>query len=425
MGKNRRVLLVYNLVVYLIAVPVVIYTLWQSIISRDKKYLFQRLGFSYPKLPKKPIWIHAASVGEVNAVLPLISLLQKKPNSPPILITTFTPTGGKFASANVSGDVIHVYLPVDFFGAVKKFLESIKPTCVVVVETEIWLNLYSQCKQRNIPLIIINGRISTRTLNAGQWLRKIYAVALQCPSAILARSEADRVNYIQLGAPSENVRRIGNIKFAYKIKNFNADPIKLSSRSYVLVASTHANEEVDILKAWLSINTGNNLLVIAPRHPKRLSEILHQLSALTDKIAIRSRQNKVNNDTKVYLVDTLGELTEFMPAAKFIFMGGSLAKVGGQNILEPASLGKAIVFGQHMYNFADEAKLLLENDAALLINNVSELAKTFQQLLDSPEQCIHLGENAKKLVAQNQDIAERYLHELAPYVTVIDDTEKN
>lgn len=143
---------------------------------------------------------------------------------------------------------------------------------------------------------------------------------------------------------------------------------------------------------------------------------MQQLSGLTDKIAVRSKNDKVYDDTKVYLVDTLGELTRFMPEAKFIFMGGSLVKVGGHNILEPASLGKAIVFGRHMENFADEARLFLEHNAALSIKGEFDIAQTFQHLLDNVEKCANLGKNAKRLVIQYQDVAERYLQELTPYI---------
>lgn len=416
--KYRRILLAYNFAVYLLGLPIVIYTLWQSIVIKDKRYFFQRLGFSYPSLPENSIWIHAASVGEVSAVLPLIKLLRQRFTSVPVLITTFTPTGGVFARTQISENMFHCFLPIDYFGAVQRFIKATKPQCAFVMETEIWPNLFLRCKQYDVPLTIINGRLSKRTLDTGQWLRSIYAVTLQVPSVILTRSDIDRDRFIHLGAPIENVKSIGNIKFAYNKKQSAVDaPCNILTRPYVLAASTHEDEEAVILKSWLSIDTADNLLVIAPRHPKRLAEILQKLSRLTNKIAIRSKNDTVNEDTKVYLVDTLGELTGFMPKAKFIFMGGSLVNVGGHNILEPASLGKAIVFGRFMTNFSDEAALFLDHEAALLINKDSEISNTFKQLLADPACCEKLGANAKQLVIQFQGIAAQYVQELVPYIS--------
>lgn len=416
-GTMKQALKRYNLVLRLLALPAFLYTAWYTFVFRDGRYLAQRFGFRYPRLSAKPIWIHAASVGEVSAVLPLIQLLLDRQKNAPILITTFTPTGGQFVLKNLSGKVCHIYLPVDFSGAVKRFLNAVDPVCAIIMETELWPNLFSQCDERKIPLIIINGRISPRTLNAKPWLRNVYAAILKKPVAILARSEQDKSGFLKLGAPAEKVRVTGNIKFAFQEKA-TSPPVsdKLLERPYVLIASTHEDEEKRILKVWLSIQSRNYLLVIAPRHPKRLADILSQISGLTDQVAVRSRRDEINEHTRVYLVDTLGELTGFMANAEFIFMGGSLVKTGGHNIIEPASFGKAIVFGPHMENFSEEAALFLEHDAALQIKDEDGLADIFRHLLVSPEQCESLGENAKKLVAMQQDIAVRYLEELEPYI---------
>jgi len=415
-GTMKQALKRYNMIVRLLALPAFLYTAWYTFIFRDVRYLAQRFGFRYPKLSAKPIWIHAASVGEVSAVLPLIMLLLERQKNTPVLITTFTPTGGQFVLNKLSGKVCHAYLPVDFPGAVKRFLNAIDPACAIIMETELWPNVFIQCDEKKIPLVVINGRISPRTLNAKPWLRHVYSAILKKPVAILARSEQDKIGFIKLGAPAEKVRVTGNIKFSFQEKTTSPVSGKLLERPYVLIASTHEDEERRILQAWLSIRSRNHLLVIAPRHPKRLADILSQISSLTDQIAVRSRRDEVNEQTRVYLVDTLGELTGFMSNAEFVFMGGSLVKTGGHNIIEPANFGKAIVFGPHMENFSEEAALFLEHDAALQIKNEAEMADTFLKLLDNPEQCESLGSNAKQLVARHQDIAVRYLEELQPYL---------
>jgi len=171
-----------------------------------------------------------------------------------------------------------------------------------------------------------------------------------------------------------------------------------------------------LLKSWMSIETEDTLLVIAPRHPKRLGEIVSQLSVLTDKIAIRSKNESVNNDTKIYIIDTLGELTRFMPRAKFIFMGGSLVDVGGHNIFEPANMGKAIVFGRFMRNYSDAATLFINHDAAIMIKTNADISITFKHLLADAKRCELLGANAKYLVSQYRNIAENYVKELEPYI---------
>ncbi len=416
-GTMKQALKRYNLIVRLLALPAFLYTAWYTFIFREARYLAQRFGFRYPKLSTKPIWIHAASVGEVSAVLPLIQLLLDRQKTSLIVITTFTPTGGQFVLKTLSGKVCHVYLPIDFPGAVKRFLNAMSPACAIIMETELWPNLFIQCDEQNIPLVVINGRISPRTLNAKPWLRHVYSAILKKPVAILARSEQDKTGFIKLGAPAEKVRVTGNIKFSFQEKTASPISSKLLERPYVLIASTHEDEERQILQAWLSIRSRNRLLVIAPRHPKRLADILSQISGLTDQIAVRSRQDQVNEQTRVYLVDTLGELTDFMSNAEFVFMGGSLVKTGGHNIIEPANFSKAIVFGPHMENFSEEAALFLEHDAAVQINDETELADTFLHLLDNPERCESLGSNAKQLVARQQDIAVRYLEELEPYLS--------
>jgi len=418
--KYRRILLIYNIVVYLLCVPLLIFTVWQALVSRDRQYLFQRLGFSYPQLPENSIWIHAASVGEVSAILPLLKLLRRQYADVAIVITTFTPTGGKFMRCQLSDNMYHCYLPIDYFGAVHRFIKVLRhPRCAIVMETEIWPNLFLQCKQNDIPIIIINGRLSSRTMSARQWMKKVYAVVLQMPSIILARSNNDRDNFIQLGASLERVKTIGNIKFSYNKNVSDRTSENILARPYVLAASTHEGEEKALLMSWLSIDAAADvLLVIAPRHPKRRDEILQQLSVLTDKIAVRSKNDVINDDTCIYLVDTLGELTDFMPPAKFIFMGGSLVNIGGHNIFEPASLGKAIVFGRFMHNFSDAATLFLQRDAALMMDTDADVSSTFQQLLNDPARCEELGLNAKELVSQYEDVAARYVAELDVYIGI-------
>jgi 3-deoxy-D-manno-octulosonic-acid transferase len=412
-AKNTNTLWRYNLLLRLLSLPILGYTVWQMWRAGNKRYLLQRFGFSYPRVEQKPIWWHAASVGEVNALLPLVELLQKRYPDVPQVVSTVTPTGAEVVRKRYPKNITHVYLPIDWISCINRFLKAIDPQCALVMETELWPNLYRQSYHNNIPLILINGRVSSRTLTARDWLKNIYAITLSYVTAILARSDQDRDGFISLGAKPESIKVIGNIKFAANTSSKIPATTSNIPRPYVLAASTHDNEEVRIIQLWQSLQPKTHLLVIAPRHPKRMQAILQEISGLTDKIALRSKDDPVENETEVYFVDTLGELTAFMQGADVVFMGGSLVNVGGHNILEPAALSKAIVFGPHMENFTDEAELFLANDAALQVSTDQELAECLKKLLASPDRRTALGIHAKELLFKHQGVAQHYLDQLA------------
>ncbi|MDH3671887.1 MAG: 3-deoxy-D-manno-octulosonic acid transferase [Gammaproteobacteria bacterium] len=372
----------------------------------------ERLGLYRWQSTLEPIWIHAASVGEVIAIEPLIHCLLKRFPERSFIISTGTPTGARVARQRLPGAVKHVYLPIDLPGAVHRFLDHLTPTCALIMETELWFNLYKSCATRDIPIVVINGRLSSRTLNARVWLRSVYMETIARVDAILARSAKDKEGFIALGASPDRVKVIGNIKFAAPTTTTPfSKPMIL--RPYVLVASTHENEELRFLRLWKSRERHQYLLVIAPRHPHRLKDILKQIAPLSEHVSVRSRDDITNDHTEVYLVDTLGELAAFMARAEIVFMGGSLVPHGGHNILEPARLGKPIVFGPHMDNFADEARIFLEHEAAIQITDDDALDRCLARLLESREERDQLGERAKSVVRQYEDIAERYVDEIA------------
>lgn len=402
----------YTLVFYVLSPVLFAYTLTQAVRMRDGRYLRERLGFYRGESTVNPIWIHAASVGEVISVEPLMRSLKKRFPTKAVVISTGTPAGAKVARLRLAEIADHCYLPIDFPGAVKSFLNHIRPACAVIMETELWFNLYKSSAARNIPIVIINGRLSARTLKARSWARRVYVAALARVDAILARSAKDKEGFISLGASPDCVKVIGNIKFAGAVAA-NPCATPMLSRPYVLAASTHANEELRFLKVWKSRERHQHLLVIAPRHPHRLKDILKQLDPLSRHIAVRSRSDAASEHTDIYLVDTLGELAAFMASADVVFMGGSLIPHGGHNILEPARLGKAVVFGPHMENFADEARIFLDHEAAIQITDDDALETCLSRLLESQEERDQLGKRAKSLVRQYEDIAERYVDEIA------------
>ena len=358
-----------------------------------------------------------ASVGEVNAAYPLVMELRQRHPELPIIVTTFTPTGAATAIKKFGPEIEHVYLPLDFNKGVKAFFQQIKPRCALIMETEIWPRLFYHCKLNNIPLVIVNGRLSQRTLNKPAWVRSIYKKALQNVDRVLARSEADASSFIELGAAAAKVQTIDNIKFASAVESdTSVKAIKLP-RPYLLVASSHDDEELQISRTWLNSELSQtHLLVIVPRHPKRKAAILQQLQPLTAWLAVRSDNDEISEETKIYLADTFGELPGFIAGAELVCMGGSLIRRGGQNVIEVAQLGKVALFGPHMDNFADESSLLLKHQAAVEVQNAEQLIKKAAELLAQPEQLQAMGQRAQRLVNSKADVAQRYLDALKPYL---------
>ena len=400
----------YHLLLTLFSLPAILFTAWQGWQQRDMRFLRERLSF-IRTFHKGSIWIHAASVGEVNAVMPLIHALLKRYPDRHITLTTSTPTGGEVAQKQLPAGATHCYLPIDFNWASRRFINHLQPCCALIMETELWPHVYRHCVSSGAPLLIINARLSEKTLDAPDWLRALCPHVLANVTAILARSDADRERYISLGAAADKVKTIGNIKLITPTHS-SVEPISLG-RPFVLAASTHDDEELRIAKIWLELKEKDKrLLVIVPRHPKRSAAIQQQLASLNCSVAVRSNHDAIDETTDIYLGDTLGELPSFIAAADFVFMGGSLVPIGGHNILEVAQLGKGVLFGRHMETFSDEAKLFLDAEAGIQVDGDEMLQESITALLADPEQAQQLGENGEKLIAECRHILPDYLDEI-------------
>ena len=405
----------YYPLLLLISSPLILVLLLREAYRRRGgwRFLQQRLGFGYSAHTHvtKPIWLHAASVGEVNAILPLLAGLQKQYPHRGFLLTTNTPSGARRAQTVVSAQVQHVYLPIDFHSAVKRFLSRLQPACALITETELWPNLFAECKRQTIPLCIINGRLSSKTLNIPSFLRAIPKTCLRACNHILARSSADQQGFIVLGAEPARVTVLGNIKFAAAATSPTAALAELP-QPYLLAASTHADEEQQLVRLWQQIAPANTLLVLAPRHPERRRRIQQQLEALHCTLALRSRNDPISTNTQVYLLDTLGELTAAMQNAQLVFVGGTLVPKGGQNVLEPARVGKAIIVGPYTFNFADEVQALAAQNAIVQVQDIAGLKQVLSELLNNSEKRDALGARAKQVCDANSDIVERYIQVL-------------
>lgn len=394
--------ILYQLALLLLAPTALLLTLRDAKRRQGgKRFIYQRLGLGYTPQQQGALWFHAASLGEVNAIAPLVQIIQDKQPTRHIVISTGTPSGAS-AAAKLSG-VEHAYLPIDWPWAVYNFLRCYRPSYCTIVETELWPNLYRISKAMGCAPVIINGRISNKTLKQ-RWLYPLFADCLQQCQHIYTRSGLDRRHFIQLGADKSRVLTVGNIKFAGQDLDPTAYP-HLIKRPYLLAASTHSDEEWQFSHALAA--TGK-LLVIIPRHPERRDEILDKLRTLPLNIAVRSQGEEVTDVTQIYLADTMGEMMAFMAHAELVFMGGSLIPHGGQNMLEAARLAKAIITGPYTHNFVDEVAALKDVGALIEVASNDALRHQINSLLENPTQLNTMGQQAQELMSNNKGIAKQY-----------------
>lgn len=374
-------------------------------------YLRERFGRIEPASGPAPVWLHCASVGEVVTALPLLRALRAA-GIGPLTVSTNTPTGHATARRRTEDDVRVVYLPIDRPRPVRRFLDRLRPRAALILETEIWPWLYGELHHRGIPIALVNARLSSRTLDAPRWWRAMAAHCLHQVATVLARSEADADGYRQLGAPAERIRVLGNLKLA-AVTGAPPAPIELP-RPFVLAASTHDDEERQLAAAWRDGGNPDYLLVIAPRHPERGDAIARALKADGHRVARRSAAEPIVPETGVYLADTLGELTGLMRGAALVIMGGSLVPHGGQNVLEPAAAGRAIVTGPHMDNFRAETRALQEAGALRQGDDAATVVAITAELLTDETARTEMGRCGRAVLESGAGMAECYVAALAP-----------
>ena len=356
------------------------------------------------------IWVHAASVGEVRAVTPLVQALMQRGDS--ILFTSFTATG-YLAIQQQFGDSVHSsVIPIDCYWHCRRFYRDHDIRLGVIMETELWPELLSQAHGQGIELILVNARLSKKSLHRGRWVRRLLGRTLASFSRILARNSGDREALLALGANADRIEVLGNLK----AQSASAPiPTRLLDREYLLLASSHADEEIDFLRARPAA-LRDRLLVIAPRHPQRSAALQQQIKALGMRYSVRSLQQPVDEQTEVYLADTLGELADFMAHASVVIMGGSFDDTGGHNLIEPASLGCAIVTGPSDSNISADIEMLGVGQGVLQVENMDACWSAVQALLDDPEQARALGREARSRLARQPDVLRAYLDAIASHL---------
>jgi 3-deoxy-D-manno-octulosonic-acid transferase len=422
---------------------------------RRGKYLSnvgERLGFSLPGLSalakpggQQPIWIHAVSVGEVLAGVPLMKRLKETYPQRPLVVSTTTATGQALAKERVPFADAVFYFPFDWAFSVRKVLDAINPALIVVLETEIWPNFLRESRKRNIPVIFASGRISDRSFARyqkylglfGFYLRPFFASALGNAQAFLMQTPTDADRIRALGAPAGRVTVCGNLKYDMVLPEptsfsaWLADECKRSQRSPVIVAgSVVATEEPLALIAFGVVQGDfrNALLVLAPRKPERFGAAADFIQESHRKFLRRSElpvpgpgiapkananSNGIPDDVTVILLDSIGELASLYPLADGAFVGGSLVEAGGHNILEPAAFGKVPVFGPSMQNFAEIAERFVGAGAAIQVESPEDAGVEWIHLLKDPEKMKRMGSTAKELVESSRGALDRVMTEVS------------
>jgi len=428
--------LIYTALLYLAAPLALGWTAWRGL--RDPLYrgrLPERLGYTRLRLPaghaQGAIWVHAVSVGEVQAAAALVRALRQRYPEHALLMTTATPTGAQRVKALFGADVLHCYLPYDLPGAVRHFLDRTRPVVAVMLETEIWPNLYRECARRELRIVLVSARLSEKSVRRFRRIAGLFRETLRQDLVIGAQTEADAERFVAVGADPARVQVTGNIKFDLQVPvqvREAGEALRMSQfpQRFVWVAgSTHEVEEEQLLQAHRQVLRAcpDALLVLVPRHPNRFAGVRQWLAAqvrvtpaAADWYVSRSSGAMVTPSTQVLLVDTLGELLQFYAAADVAFVGGSLVPIGGHNLLEPAALARPIITGPHYFNAPEIARLLLQREAALEVASAAQLAETLLALRDSPERCHRMGQAALALVESNRGAVTRALQLIAPAI---------
>jgi len=400
-------MLLYRLLTIILSPIIFGHIIGLSIKNKQIKYFWQRLGFNSSHLPKNCLWFHCASVGEVNTLMPLLKNIHKKDGELKFIITTNTITGEKIIAQKNLHYLYHCYLPFDWRHSINRFLTVTEPSAIYIMETEIWPNLFTACNHKNIPISIINARLSKKTTSANRWIKTLLKNSLQKVNKIYARSEENAQAFLQLGAPKNIIKTVGNLKFttAMNSSQFSQQNSPDIKKEYVLLASTHNDEELQFFNLWKKLNR-RELLIIVPRHPERGPSIAKQLDC--QQLAMKSRGDELTRQTDVFILDTIGELKNYFSKAKVVIMGGSFTPIGGHNILEPAAFNKAIITGPYMENFKDELNLMLKQDAIIQVTTFTDLEKQLIELLDNLEARSALQDNTATLSHNVEQILSDY-----------------
>lgn len=408
----------YSCLFYLLVPFILVRLIWRSIKAPAYRYRWsERFALYNKNFASNVIWFHAVSVGEAEALFPLAKQIQQQYPDAKLLITTTTPTGSARVKAVMQESVEHVYLPYDMPDAVNRFMRCFKPRLAVIMETEIWPNLFACCGENKVPLYVINARLSEKSASGYQKIPALVSPALASIKLIATQTQDDAERFLAIGAKTEKVRTLGNIKFDIEVSNeiielglqLKAD--LFGGRFVWLIASTHKDEEAIFLEIYkqIKLEIPELLLVIVPRHPERFGEVKKLCEQYQLAVVMRTSGEVCHQYVDVYLADTMGELKMLYAASDAAFVGGSMVPVGGHNILEAAAIGTPVLFGPYMANFKEIAEGVLRQDAAMQCQNKSEIIRAIIALYADSAYRQSLVEKGRAFVRQNQGAIARII----------------
>jgi len=403
---------------FALALPVIVLRLlWKS--RRNPAYrqrIPERFGF-FNKTLDKSIWVHAVSVGEVLAAVPLIKKLLQQYPATPIVVTTMTPTGAERVKVAFGDSVIHLYVPYDLPNMVQRFLRKMRPQLLILIETELWPNMLHVVHQQQIPIILLNARLSAKSAAGYTRLGKFTRAILKQVTLVAAQNNEDGERFIAIGLPREQLRVTGSIKFDLELPTDLSEHTQTlrqqwdAQRPVWIAASTHESEEEIALNAFTEIRKQlpNLLLIVVPRHPERFSKVAALCRKYSNQVVLRSEKVVFTPATEIIVGDTMGELLLFYACADIAFVGGSLVNTGGHNPLEPAALELPVLSGPYTFNFAIIEKQLKEAGALITIHNAEELAANVINLLHDQSKYQQMRAAGLKVITENRGALAKQL----------------
>lgn len=398
--------------------------------KRRREGIGERLGAIAPEklaplAGQEVVWVHAVSVGETIAAKPLLAAIRKRFPGHGIVLSNVTETGHEIAAGLADIDLA-IYFPFDISFIVARTLRALKPSCIVIVETEIWPNLLRAARRAGVPVMLANGRISDRSFKGYTRFSRALRRVFPDFAALCMQSTEDARRIVAMGASSATVHVAGNLKYDIPFQQPAPETKQELRKKYSLpaglpvfiAASTHHGEEEQVADAFRKlIAEGVTVsLVLVPRHPERAEEVSAILAARGIPFRLRSALGAgpaALREGEALLVDTIGEMMDLYGASDLAFVGGSFVPVGGHNVLEPVSRGLPVLFGPHMHNFREISGLLLERNGAIQVADGAQLAQVLRSLLAEPSRCRRLAENGAGLLAENTGATERHLEIMA------------
>ncbi|HUI28176.1 MAG TPA: glycosyltransferase N-terminal domain-containing protein [Candidatus Kryptonia bacterium] len=392
-------------------------------LTRQGGGLAERLGVLPPAVAAlaklRPIWIHAASVGEVLAAAPLVEALRARPSAPPILLTATSLTGREAARA-MSGVAAVMLLPIDVRWIVRHVVRAMAPSALIIMETEIWPALLHAAAAAGVPVAVVSGRVSERAAQRYALVRPIVRAALGCVSAFAMQTESDARRVRELGAPGERVSVTGSLKYARLVpmarRAESSSFAGVDGRPLLIAASMQPGEEAVVLDAcgglWAS--HPECLLILAPRRPERFQEVDDLLAHRGVRRERRSQlEGAIAPGTQVVLLDSVGELPSLLASARSVFVGGTIAALGGHNVLEPAAAGAAVCFGPHTENVAEAAAALVEHGGGVCVRTADELLAVWRRAVAEPQTARAMGTRAREVVEARAAVLPQTMAALA------------